>query len=109
MGIGLSLNPDGRALAERLSLPTEPTLAHRLLWSGAPWGASVVQSLRHMNSTRERTAIVRRILWPSPEAMRRGSALARRGRRGLGAAYLARSAQLARALWLALGELRTRA
>jgi hypothetical protein len=109
MGIGLSLNPDGRALAEQLYLPAEPTVAHRLLWSGAPWSTSVVQSLRHMDSSRGRAAVLVRILWPSRAAMRRGSALARRGRRGLAAAYLARSVQLARALWLALRDLRGRA
>lgn len=108
MGIGLTLTPDGLALAQRLSLPTEPTLAHRLLWTGAPWSASVFESLRHSGSTRTRAGILRQILWPSPRAMRRGSALARRGTRGLAAAYLARWVQLGRALWLALRDLRTR-
>jgi hypothetical protein len=108
MGIGLSLNPNGRLLAERLSLPTEPALAHRLLWSGAPWSTSVLRSLMRIDSTRDRAAILRSILWPSPAAMRRGSALARRGPRGLVAAYLARLVQLTRALGLALRDLHAR-
>jgi hypothetical protein len=108
MGIGLAINEDGLVLARTLALPTEPTLAHQLLWRGAPWSASVLESLRHMDSTRDRTGFLWRILWPSPEAMRRGSALARRGPRGLAAAYLVRPGRLARVLWLALRQHRTR-
>jgi hypothetical protein len=37
MGIGLGTSADGRALAERLGLPSKPTIAYRLMWSGVAW------------------------------------------------------------------------
>jgi hypothetical protein len=102
MGIGLGLTDAGRTIAERLSLPTEPSPANRLLWAGAPWSASVVESLIGQRDLRASLALVGRILWPTPVALRRGSALARRGRRGLIAVYALRPFQLARQLPAAL-------
>ena len=94
MGVGLGLIPAGRALAQELSLPTEPTRAHRLLWRGAPWSAIVLASLSDQRSLRARAALLARILCPSPAALRRGSELARRGLRGLLAAYALRALRL---------------
>ena len=37
MGIGLGTVTKGRALAPELGLPTKPSLAFRLMWSGAAW------------------------------------------------------------------------
>jgi hypothetical protein len=102
MGVGLGLTDEGRTIAERLSLPTEPSPANLLLWAGAPWSASVVESLITQRDLRATIALVARVLWPTPVALRRGSALARRGRLGLIAAYALRPCQLARQLPVAL-------
>lgn len=95
MGVGLGLTDAGRAIAGQLSLSTEPSPASRLLWAGAPWSASVVDSLIRQRDPRAAAALAARILWPTPVALRRGSALARRGCRGLMMAYVLRSFQLA--------------
>jgi hypothetical protein len=102
MGVGLGLIEGGRAIARRLLLPTEPSSAQRLLWAGAPWSASVVEALRNQPDLRSKAWLLLRILAPSPAALRRGSALARRGRLGLVAAYGLRPLQIARRLPAAL-------
>jgi hypothetical protein len=102
MGVGLGLCAGGRAIAHRLSLRTEPSSAHLLLWAGAPWSASVIEALTGQPDLRTKATLIRRILWPTPAALRRGSALARRGRPGLLAAYVLRLFQLARRLPAAL-------
>jgi hypothetical protein len=98
MGVGLGTSAEGRALARRLSLVTEPTTAQRLLWDGAPWSATVLEALIAQRGLRARMRVLAQVLWPTPAALRRGSALARRGRRGLIAAYAIRPLQLARLL-----------
>jgi hypothetical protein len=98
MGVGLGTSAEGRARARRLSLVTEPTPAQRLLWDGAPWSATVLEALIAERGVRARLRMLARVLWPTPAALRRGSALARRGRRGLVAAYAFRPLQLARLL-----------
>jgi hypothetical protein len=90
MGIGLGLVPEGRPLAAALSLSTEPTPEYRMLWAGEPWSASVLAALLRRRELRSWARIVTRLLLPSPEALRRGSALARRGFAGLIAAYVLR-------------------
>ena len=98
MGIGLGISDAGRTIARQLSLSSEPTAAHRLLWAGAPWSASVLDSVIAQRGLRAKLVVISHVLWPSPTALRRDSALARRGRRGLLAAYAVRGFRLARKL-----------
>jgi Uncharacterised nucleotidyltransferase len=102
MGIGLGISDSGRTIAWQLSLPSEPTAANRLQWAGAPWSASVLDSVIGQRNLRARLAVISHVLLPSPDALRRGSALARRSRRGLVAAYAVRAFHLARQLPAAL-------
>lgn len=102
MGVGLGLTTSGRRVAEALDLPTTPSLALEMLWSGEPWSAAFLAALPAQPGLRARARLLARVLWPSAAAMRRGSALARRGRRGLVAAYAFRSLQLLRRLPRAL-------
>ena len=106
LGAGLGTSEPGREIAQLLSLPSEPTAARRLQWDGAPWSASVLESLITTRGIRHRTAIVARLLWPSPDALRRGSTLARRGPLGLLAAHALRPIQLLAGLPAALRALR---
>jgi hypothetical protein len=96
MGVGLGLIADGRKLARELGLATAPSPALRLLWTGAPWSAGFLESLIGAPGNRRRAALIAEALWPTPAAMRRGSALARRGRWGLLTAYGIRTTRL---LW----------
>jgi hypothetical protein len=102
MGVGLGLTDGGRAIARQLSLATEPSPASHLLWAGETWSASVVDSLLRQRDPRKAIGLIARIVWPTPTALRRGSALARRGRRGLVMAYGLRPLQLSRRLPAAL-------
>ncbi|MGB9184658.1 MAG: nucleotidyltransferase family protein [Solirubrobacteraceae bacterium] len=102
MGIGLGLTEAGRRIARQLSLPTEPSPAILLLWAGVPWSASVIDSLLGQRDLRAAATLIARIMWPTPDALRRGSALARRSRRWLVVAYVLRPFQLARRLPAAL-------
>lgn len=95
LGVGLGMTERGREIARELALPYQPSAANRLQWSGAPWSASVLESLLAERSLRARLAILSRVLWPSPSAMRRASTLARRGRWGLIAAYMVRACRVA--------------
>lgn len=98
LGVGLGLIPAGQHVAENLRLRTEPTAAHRAIWAGMPWAAGVLDELLGRGDWRASMRVIARIVWPSPDALRRGSALARRSRRGLIAAYILRPLQLARRL-----------
>jgi Uncharacterised nucleotidyltransferase len=102
MGVGLALTPEGREIAVQLSLSTEASIGLRLLWSGEPWSAAVIESLLRQRSPRTAAKLLAQILWPTPAALRQGSALARRGRSGLLVAYGLRifklGSQLPRAL-----------
>jgi hypothetical protein len=98
MGIGLGISDAGRTMARQLALHSEPTPANRLVWAGAPWSAIVLESVMAQRSLRAKIAVISRVFWPSPSALRRDSALARRGRRGLVAAYAVRAFRLARKL-----------
>ena len=72
MGIGLGISDVGGTIARELSLPSEPTAANRLLWAGAPWSASVLESVIAQQDLRARLAMISRVLWPTPSALRRG-------------------------------------
>jgi hypothetical protein len=90
LGTGLRLVPAGVEIANRLGLgwaPSRPTL---LNWHRAPWGATVWEALAGAPTVRERASVIRAFLVPPPSFLRERSALARRGRRGLLAAYLMR-------------------
>jgi hypothetical protein len=91
---GLGLVPGGMVLAERFGLSAAPGVRRRLLWAGAPWGAVVLDELRARGSFRARAALVARLLVPPPGLLRQSTPLARRGRLGLTAAYLARPVRL---------------
>jgi hypothetical protein len=94
-GVGLALDGDGKLIAAQLGLETEAPQSLVDLWVGEPWTRIIVSALRREPSWRKRTQIASRLLCPSPEAMRNGSQLARRGLIGLVAAYLTRPLQLA--------------
>jgi hypothetical protein len=96
LGVGLGLTPASAALAPLLGLDAEPTSAIKVLWAGGSWTSGLLEALAE--SPGQRWAIVRGAVLPSAAAMRRGSALARRGSIGLAAAYAVRLARLARGL-----------
>jgi hypothetical protein len=98
MGVGLGLRPEGRAIAQRLGLGVEPSRARQLLWEGGSWSAGFLEALKGERGLRARGNLIRHALWPDAAALRRGSALARRGRLGLALAYATRPFQLARRL-----------
>jgi Uncharacterised nucleotidyltransferase len=108
LGVGLGLIPAGQQVAESLRLRTEPTAAHRAIWGGMPWAAGVLEELLCQGDWGASIRVIARIVCPSPEALRRGSALARRSRRGLTAAYFLRPLQLARRLPVSLVARRRR-
>jgi hypothetical protein len=105
MGVGLGLSILGQALAESLGLDSRPTRAFESLWSGASWTSVVAEHLSSQPTLRAKASLVWRLLWPTPEALRRGSGLARRGRLGLWAAYLVRLVALARQAYQARDRL----
>ena len=94
LGTGLRLAPGGAALAECLGVPWQPSRRMLLHWERAPWGAAVWDSLLHTSGVRARAALLADLLVPSPEALRLGSRVARRGRAGLIAAYIVRDVRL---------------
>jgi hypothetical protein len=106
LGAGLGTSESGREMAERLSLRGEASTARRLQWAGAPWSASVLDSLLSQHGIRRRATILARLLWPSSDALRRGSMLARRGTLGLLAAHALRPLQLLSSVPAALRALR---
>jgi hypothetical protein len=95
MAAGLSLTPEGCRVAKELGLVPMASAALRLLWAGAPWSVSYLDSLLAKRGVSARAIMVAEALWPTAASMRRGSSLARRGRMGLVLAYLVRTMQLA--------------
>lgn len=94
LAAGLCLLDEGARLAERLALHQAPSLEMRLRGSGVPPVAAGLMRLAAAGSPRARARLLADELIPSPAFMRATSALARRGRRGLLAAYLLRPAGL---------------
>ncbi len=90
LGTGLRLDPDGAPIADELGLPWAPSPHMQLAWAGAPWGATVWEALVRGPGVRGRIRLAAGLLFPGPKALRLGSALARRGRLGLIAAYVVR-------------------
>lgn len=89
-GTGLGILPEGRAIAEQLGLSTDPSFGLRLRWSDAPWGSSFIAALANERGIRGRLGLLAGLLGPRPAVLRLSSPLARRGRRGLAAAYALR-------------------
>jgi putative nucleotidyltransferase-like protein len=98
LGVGLALVTAGRRIAEQLLLPTEPTAALRMLWDGAPWGATFLEAMSSDVGMWRRAQLLRGLLFPGPEALRLSSPLARRGPIGLALAYALRPPLLLRRL-----------
>ena len=98
MGAGLGLTPKGVALAEQLGVPTDPSFGLLLRWNAAPWGSSFVDALLAQPGGGARLSLLAHLIWPRPTILRLLSPLARRGRRGLVAAYVIRPVKL---LWRA--------
>jgi hypothetical protein len=97
LSAGLRTEPAGAALAGELGLPSPTTPALRLKAGANPPGAAVLLALADARWARKPVLLIG-ALFPSPEFMRARSPLARRGRRGLTAAYLVRVALRARQL-----------
>jgi hypothetical protein len=95
---GLRRLPEGAALAARLVLDdaaAAATTAGRLKAASAPREAITIDHLVSTPGVAAKARIVADRLAPSPSYMRFRSPLARRGRRGLAAAYLWRPVSLA--------------
>jgi hypothetical protein len=93
---GLSRRPEGRALAARLGLEGERSVEMGLRGVGAPREALTVDQFARARGPRERIEIMIGKLFPPATYMRSWSELARRGRLGLGLAYVHR------VLWVAM-------
>ncbi len=87
---GLSLLPDGAALASRLGLATDASIELALRRNGARPQAVTMDRLARAPGAGRRLTIVARKLFPPPTFMRSWSALADRGPLGLGLAYALR-------------------
>jgi hypothetical protein len=107
---GLRLVPAGEKLADELQLPKQqtPLVALRAGAAGPPDLAVGIDWLLTERSVRRRAHVVGRKLFPPPDYLRTTSALARRGRAGLVAAYtirpfsmIARAIPATRAVWRA--------
>jgi hypothetical protein len=94
LGTGLRLLPAGVEIADRLGLPWAVPPMALLNW-GAPWEATVWESLAQAPSLRSRASVIVRLLCPRSVFLRERSALARRGRCGLALAYSLRPFRLA--------------
>jgi hypothetical protein len=108
---GLRTVAAGRELAQRLELPDVHSV-HSLLHAQAVPLAEALHQLSGVPGSRAKLALVAREIVPTPEFMRWWSPVARRGRRGLAAAYLWRPIYLATRLpraSLALWRARRRA
>jgi Uncharacterised nucleotidyltransferase len=92
MSEGLRLVPAGKALADRLGLPHEPSVVMALKASAAPAGSLTVARIAETRGLKAKAALGLRRLAPSRRYMRAHFALAGRGRLGLAAAYAARMA-----------------
>lgn len=89
---GLALLPHGRALAARLPLVRmlDPDA------TGSPEAVAVgVDRIASARSLRAKAALATGLAFPPPDVLRWWSPLARRGRRGLAAAYVVRAGHLA--------------
>ena len=90
---GLALSPAGRELAQRLGTPASPTLEYRLRAEQTEFRVWALHRLAGARGL-TRVRVIAEVLVPPPGAMRRFEPLARRGRRGLLAAYLLRAPRL---------------
>jgi hypothetical protein len=106
-GAGLRLVDEGARLAQALGLPDERSRERSLRWQEAPWGARVLDHLAAERGLRKRLGVVLRVLAPTPNAMRLGTPLARRGRRGLVFSYAVRPLRLIWRLPGAVASLRS--
>jgi hypothetical protein len=95
---GLSLEPSGAALAERLDLPTQRPVDVTLRASGAPPLALGLEWLSRTPGLPAKTRLVVRTTFPAPGAIRAWRPSARRGRAALAAAYATHPFWLARHL-----------
>ena len=93
-GSGLALSPAGRQLAQHLGTHASPTLEYRLRAEPTEfrvWALHRLAGARGLNRLR----VIAEVVVPPPHLMRRFAPVARRGRRGLAAAYLIRPLRLA--------------
>jgi hypothetical protein len=93
---GLSMDPRGRVVAERLGIDATGDVDARLRAGAAPALSFGLTRLRSTKGIRARTKLIARELVPTPSFMRVWSPLARRGTAGLVLAYAYRP------LWLAV-------
>ena len=99
---GLQLVPEGEPLRLRLGLTDGNSVKRLLAWEDAPWGARALEEIRSAPGVGARLRLIARLLIPTPRAMRLDTSLARRGPRGLAAAYALRPLHLAARLPAAL-------
>ena len=92
---GLALLPGGVAIAERLGLSVEPSTETLLLREQSPPQLLLLDRAFTARGWRRRLTLLRAAFAPHPDEMRLRFAFARRGRRGLAAAYVVRSLRLA--------------
>jgi hypothetical protein len=90
---GLALSPAGRELAQQLGTHASPTLEYRLRSEQTEFRVWALHRLANARGL-SRVRVIAEVLAPPPGAMRRFEPLARRGRRGLAAAYLLRAPRL---------------
>ena len=102
--VGLSLDPDGIRLLERLGVSHAPSTAAIMRGAGMPVAQRSFEQFGRTLGIAARLRLVVRKLFPSPELMRIWQPLARRGRTGLLAAYLWRPAWL---IWEVVPALRS--
>lgn len=93
---GLSMEPRGRAVVERLAIPSTGDVDSRLRAGAAPALSFGLTRLRATKGIRAKASLIFRELVPTPAFMRIWSPLARRGDLGLVLAYAYRP------LWLAV-------
>ncbi len=85
----------GPAILDRLELTGAPTVGRRLRWADEPWGAAILADLRDETTSGSRLLLARRVLVPTPRAMRHHHPhLASRGSAGLALAYAIRPVRL---------------
>jgi hypothetical protein len=91
---GLSLSPAGAELATRIGLASAISLEYRLRAGEISYGAWALHRIRTARGARARMRVLAQVVVPPPSAMRQFFPLARRGWRGLAAAYLLRPLRL---------------
>jgi hypothetical protein len=84
---GLAMEPQGRALAKRLGIPSSGDVDSRLRAGAAPALSFGLTRLRSTEGLGAKGRLIARELVPTPEFMRIWSPLARRGPVGLALAY----------------------